>query len=111
MSTHTSDSLGKGFAWAAAHSDRWVINMPSYGSFLFQGTRVEAEEMRAHKARWEGEVAHLRSASVSDVEGEPSRCWNHRGYQRVWTKTLRGKPRVRPLTYRMYCECGDCNNG
>src|ERR1700759_3764801 len=105
MSTvdRTSEDLGKGFAWAAAHRDFWVINMPHYGAFVFRGSRSEAEEMRAHKARWEGEVAHLSSASVSDVDIAPSTCWNHRGFTRVMTKTLRGKPRKRPLAYTMYC--------
>lgn len=36
---------------------RWRITLPIYGSFIFEGTEEEAEEMRAHKANWEGECA------------------------------------------------------
>jgi hypothetical protein len=31
----------------------WLISVGGYGSFGFYGTEGEAEEMRAHKARWE----------------------------------------------------------
>jgi len=113
----TDEVVGKGFAWAAAHRDWWVINMPCYGAFLFQGTRAEAEEMRTHKARWEGEAAHLRQASYTDIEYQgatvqPSQCWNHRGFVRAITKTLRGKPRKRPiLGVHFFCKCANCKDG
>lgn len=36
----------------------WKITVGhGYGSFEFKGTEKEAEEMRKHKARWEGAKA------------------------------------------------------
>lgn len=32
---------------------KWIIWISGYGSFDFEGTEAEAEEMRAHKANWE----------------------------------------------------------
>lgn len=32
---------------------KWMIRIAGYGTFEFEGTEDEAEEMRAHKARWE----------------------------------------------------------
>lgn len=46
---------------------KWVISLPWYGAFLFDGTEAEAEEMRAHKANWEGEVARKRSATPEEI--------------------------------------------
>jgi hypothetical protein len=34
----------------------WLITIGGYGKFGFFGTEKEAEEMRAHKAEWEGGV-------------------------------------------------------
>lgn len=34
-------------------SEKWKIWVNGYGTFNFEGTEREAEEMRAHKARWE----------------------------------------------------------
>jgi len=34
--------------------DKWTIWVAGYGTFAFEGTEDEAEEMRTHKARWEG---------------------------------------------------------
>lgn len=31
----------------------WMIRISGYGTFEFEGTEQEAEEMRANKARWE----------------------------------------------------------
>lgn len=87
---------GAGFAW---HAQRiadpwWVINLPAYGAFLFNGTESEAEVVRAHKANWEGEIAHKRCASFTDFPN-PSRCFNHGGF-------------VRARKFRFVCECGEC---
>ena len=74
----------------------WVILVHGYGPFIFEGTEREAEEMRAHKSRWEGGIAKLRLADdVEYVTRKPSECWNHPGFQN------RG-------TY--FCECGNCSN-
>ena len=35
----------------------WRISVTGYGDFLYVGTEEEAEDMRAHKARWEGGIA------------------------------------------------------
>lgn len=32
---------------------KWRIFVGGYGAFDFEGTEKQAEEMRAHKARWE----------------------------------------------------------
>ena len=57
----------------------WVILVSGYGCFLFAGTRAKAEEMRAHKANWEGGIGVLRPATMSEANGtsELSDCWNH----------------------------------
>lgn len=42
----------------------WIITVGGgYGSFEFVGTEEEAEEMRRHKAEWEGSVARKRLKS------------------------------------------------
>ena len=38
----------------AADKLKWNIWVSGYGGFDFEGTEEEAEEMRSHKARWEG---------------------------------------------------------
>ena len=32
----------------------WMIRVAGYGTFEFTGTQAEAEEMKVHKANWEG---------------------------------------------------------
>lgn len=44
----------------------WVINVGGYGEFAYYGSEEEAEEMRAHKARWEGGVGRKRKAEQDD---------------------------------------------
>jgi len=34
----------------------WMIRIQGYGTFEFEGTEKEAEDMRAHKSRWEGGI-------------------------------------------------------
>ena len=47
--------------------DWWIITVGGgYGSFAFKGSERAAEEMRVHKARWEGAVANKRPACHSD---------------------------------------------
>lgn len=60
----------------------WVILVGGgYGAFLFEGTEAEAEEMRKHKARWEGVVALKRLADAGEIESkEASQCWNHKAF-------------------------------
>jgi hypothetical protein len=33
--------------------EKWLIRIAGYGTFDFEGTEEEAEEMRKHKANWE----------------------------------------------------------
>lgn len=106
----TAQQRGAGFAWFRQQCLRpwWVILIAGgYGAFLFEGTEAEAEEMRAHKANWEGAVGHKRPASFSDFE-RPSNCWNHRGFVRLAWYGSRGRRLKRPWTPRYYCECGGC---
>jgi hypothetical protein len=35
----------------------WMIRVQGYGTFEFEGTEHEAEEMRKHKAQWERGLA------------------------------------------------------
>lgn len=52
---------------AAPPEETWTISLPDYGAFLFTGTEKEAEAMRRHKARWEGEVARKRRATLAEM--------------------------------------------
>lgn len=101
-----------GFAWFAQQRLRpyWVIQLPVYGSFLFQGTEGEAEEMRSHKASWEREPAQKRPASFPDFT-EIDRCWNHRGFIRLYWFGSRGRRLKKPWELRFACKCGGCGNG
>lgn len=42
----------------------WVIDVAGYGPFAFYGTENEAEEMRAHKAAWEGGAGTKKRATT-----------------------------------------------
>lgn len=46
----------------------WVISVAGYGSFLFEGSEKEAEEMRAHKSRWERGIGRKRLATQAEIE-------------------------------------------
>lgn len=47
----------------------WVITvLDGYGSFLFKGSEEEVEEMRRHKANWEGSPATKKLATKDDIE-------------------------------------------
>ena len=46
----------------------WVISVAGYGSFLFDGSEKEAEEMRAHKARWERGIGRKRLATPEEIK-------------------------------------------
>lgn len=66
-----------------------------YGGFLFTGTEEDADDMRRHKATWEGAVGHKREADAEEAAGGPiSHCWNHPNFKR------RG---------RFHCECAECS--
>jgi hypothetical protein len=106
----TTEQQGTGFAWFAAQrmAPSWVILVAGgYGPFLFQGNEREAEEMRSHKAQWEGAIAHKRPASATDFE-RPSSCWNHRGFLRLCWYGSRGRRLKRPYTPIFACNCGGC---
>lgn len=49
--------------------DRWKIRIAGYGTFDFIGTEKEAEEMRVHKARWEGAMGvKWRTTNQTEVD-------------------------------------------
>lgn len=83
MNSLRCQEIGKSFAWAAwariCRRENFVILVGGgYGAFLFRGTRREAEEMRVHKANWEGAVARLRFAAPGEgTLSSVSHCWNH----------------------------------
>jgi hypothetical protein len=72
----------------------WVILVSRYGAFMFYGTEADAEEMRRHKARWEGGISIKRRATNQEIAtGKCSSCWNHKAFHSN-------------LGYR--CGCGEC---
>lgn len=44
----------------------WKISASGYGDFCFFGTEKEAEEMRLHKARWEGSAISTKRRILSN---------------------------------------------
>lgn len=42
----------------------WLISVAGYGEWIYVGTEAEAEEMRAHKANWEGGIGKKRSMTT-----------------------------------------------
>ena len=60
----------------ASRPETWLIRIQGYGTFEFTGTEAEAEEMRAHKSRWEqgngikwrtGEFARPSDAVTAEI--------------------------------------------
>lgn len=50
-------------------NEYWIITVGGgYGSFMFFGSAQEAEDLRAHKARWEGACAKLRPATQQEID-------------------------------------------
>lgn len=63
----TSKTKQRQSCCAVATGSLWVITVGGgYGTFFFRGTESEAEEMRRHKARWEGAVARKRPATAEE---------------------------------------------
>jgi len=61
---------------------KWVIDVVGYGTFFYEGTEEEAEEMRKHKANWEAAIARKRLADKQEIEtGEINYCKKHPGYE------------------------------
>lgn len=110
MSNNSDEQRSVGLAWFRQQCEKpsWVINVAGYGAFVFEGTEQEAEEMRAHKARWEGAVGHKRPASFTDFP-RASTCWNHPGYLRLVRYGSRRQLLKRPYVPSYYCECGGCS--
>lgn len=75
-------------------SNRWVILVGGgYGAFVFEGTENQAEDMRRHKASWEGAVARKRPVADDDT-ADTMHCWNHPLFNSPW---------------RYQCDCGKCD--
>lgn len=45
----------------------WAIYVTGYGRFFHFGTKAEAEEMREHKADWEGGHGTKRKATAKEI--------------------------------------------
>lgn len=75
---------------------KWVILVAGYGGFLFEGTEIEAEEMRVHKAQWEHGIAKKRPATLGEIANDDAdQCWNHPGFKN---------------SGRYECDCGECDD-
>lgn len=66
----------------------WIIAISGYGKFGFYGSEGEAEEMRAHKAEWEGSVGTKERATIESSEVQEQIRWVRdvelpHGYPRV----------------------------
>ena len=48
----------------------WLISISGYGDFGFYGTETEAEEMRAHKANWEGGIDQKKVIPATHPEAK-----------------------------------------
>lgn len=57
----------------------WIIQLPYYGSFIFEGTEIQSEQRRIDKSNWEGEIAKKRLATEDEILAKKpiSECWNH----------------------------------
>lgn len=53
----------------------WVIAIGGYGEFGYYGSEDEAEEMRAHKARWERGTGRKRPADPTDPLVQKQMGW------------------------------------
>lgn len=72
----------------------WVISIAGYGSFFFEGSETEAEEMRTDKARWEQGVGRKRLADEDEVQTDIIKnCKNHPNFTNK---------------DRYHCTCGEC---
>lgn len=72
----------------------WIISVGGYGSLMFEGNEIEAEEMRKHKANWEHGVGRKRLADEDELQtGVIKQCKNHPNYTNK---------------YRYHCKCGEC---
>lgn len=79
----------------SAATNRWVILVGGgYGAFFFEGDAEQAEEVRVHKARWEGAIARKRPAADDEHDGKVSQCWNH--------------PLFSGSGGKYACRCGEC---
>ncbi len=53
----------------AMKKEKWRIRVAGYGTFDFEGTEAEAEDMRRHKAQWERGIAHKwRTENPTEVD-------------------------------------------
>ena len=72
----------------------WIISVGGYGSFFFEGSESEAEEMRKHKAVWEQGAGRKRLATDEEVRTKIiDDCKNHSGFN---------------STTKFICKCPKC---
>ncbi len=55
----------------------WRVDVSGYGAFLWVGTKEQAEDIRSHKARWEGGVSIMRR--LRDATEAELLKWNEVG--------------------------------
>lgn len=75
-------------------TEKWKIRVQGYGTFDFTGTEAEAEEMRIHKARWEGGVGlKYRTENQTEVDQITAQMCNlfdlHKGVPMAMSKRLK----------------------
>ncbi len=61
-------------------SDKWKIRVSGYGTFDFEGTEEQAEEMRCHKANYERGTAikwrETNQTPVDDIYCQMADLWD-----------------------------------
>lgn len=79
----------------AALNQTWVILIPSWGAYLFEGTEADAEASRKHKANWEQGLGLKRLATSEEINTKVvDRCLNHPNFK---------------VRHRYVCKCGKCD--
>jgi hypothetical protein len=60
----------------------WKISVTGYGAFGFYGTHGEAEEMRRHKANWEGGCGRKEEIPKTDKLAVDAAEWTREQIER-----------------------------
>lgn len=77
----------------------WLISIAGYGDFAFYGTEREAENMRRHKAYWEGGTGRKEQIAATHREARAERksikirkglgcCLDEREYEAIGIKLV-----------------------
>lgn len=83
----------------AQTAEKWQIFVAGYGQFDFEGTEAEAEEMRAHKSRWERGVGTKwrdDGSPLAKLEQERASLWaSGKGVPQSLMKRIRAATEAR----------------